>query len=123
MEFVTSIHCMDGRIQELIIRFIKEKFNATYVDVITEPGPCKILPQGSNHPLFESICQRVSISTEKHGSDKIFISGHYDCAGNLACESAQIQQLTVGEKMLQERFPNVEIIKLWVDQNWEVRIV
>ena len=39
MSFATSIHCMDGRIQEPIIQYIKTKYDVQYVDVITEPGP------------------------------------------------------------------------------------
>ena len=123
MEFATSIHCMDGRIQEPIIRYIKKKFNATYVDTITEPGPCKILSQGSGHPLFESICQRVSISTKKHGSKNIFISGHHDCAGNDSSEKGQMQQLINAEQNLKERFPDIEIIKIWVNDKWEVTYI
>lgn len=40
-QFVTAINCMDGRVQEPVIKWMKEKYNATYVDMITEAGPNK----------------------------------------------------------------------------------
>ena len=39
MRFCTVINCMDGRVQLPVIRHMKERFNAEYVDSITEPGP------------------------------------------------------------------------------------
>jgi len=39
MEFCTAINCMDGRVQIPVISFLEERFNARYVDVISEPGP------------------------------------------------------------------------------------
>ena len=123
MEFATSVHCMDGRIQEPVLRFIKKNYNARYVDIITEPGPCQILLQGPEHPLFESICRRVSISTQKHGSNILFISGHHDCAGNDVSKECQVRQLEEGEVHLRNRFPNLQIVKLWIDKNWNFETV
>ena len=120
MEFATSIHCMDGRIQEPVIQFIKSNYNVKYVDVITEPGPCKILSQDMEHQFLESIDNRISISLEKHGSKIIFISGHHDCAGNPVPEFLQIQQMTTCEELLRTKYPIVKIVKLWISQNWEV---
>ena len=74
MDFVTSIHCMDGRIQEPLINFIKKEYNIRYIDIITEPGPCKILSQNIENHLLESIDNRIAISLNKHGSKIIFIS-------------------------------------------------
>ena len=46
-KFATAISCMDGRVQDPISRYIKEKFNVDYVDTITEPGPNKIIAENS----------------------------------------------------------------------------
>ena len=82
MTFCTSIHCIDGRIQEPIIKYLKDNYNITYVDAITEPGSCKILAENKNKISVNSITEKIKISINKHGSKLIAISGHYDCAGN-----------------------------------------
>jgi len=119
--FTTSIHCMDGRIQEPIIQFIKDKYGCAYVDTITEPGPCKILAGEQPTALHESIETRIRISLEKHGSSMIFISGHHDCAGNPVPKDIQIKQIEESAKYLQARHPNVKVVRLWVDEKWQVR--
>ncbi len=111
---------MDGRIQEPLINFIKKQYNIKYVDAITEPGPCKIIAENSDAVLMESIENRISISVNKHGSEIIFISGHYDCAGNPVSKDIHIQQIDKCEKVLHSKFPNVEVIKLWINSNWIV---
>ena len=121
MEFVTSIHCIDGRIQEPIINFIKSKYDVKYVDTITEPGPNKILSQNNDSHQIKSIDNRLSISLNSHGSKIIFISGHYDCAGNPVSEDIQIEQLNKSEKILRFKYPNVKVVKLWINKNWEVK--
>lgn len=121
MKFATSVHCMDGRIQTPVIEFIRKEFGARYVDVITEPGPCKILSEGTDHPLFESICARIDISTKKHGSNTLFISAHHDCAGNDVSKEIHVEEMIRAETKLRERYPDLEIIKLWIDRDWEVR--
>ena len=100
MRFCTSIHCMDGRIQESTIKYLKDTYGITYVDTITEPGPCKILADDTNKMLVDSILNRVNVSVNKHGSKLIAISGHYDCAGNPCGEQGQSRRIL--EKPLPE---------------------
>ena len=121
MDFVTSIHCMDGRIQEPLINYIRRKYEVRYVDTITEPGPCKILSQNSDNLLLESIDNRLFISLNKHGSKIIFISGHYDCVGNPVPEDTQIEQLNKSEKILKLKYPKIKVKKIWINENWEVK--
>ena len=123
MEFATSIHCMDGRIQEPLIHFLKEKYNIKYIDIITEPGPCKILSQDTENPVLDSIDHRISISLNKHHSKMIFISGHHDCAGNPVPKEVQIKHIEKSAKRLQSKYPNTEVVKLWVDEHWDVRVL
>ncbi len=122
-DFCTSIHCLDGRIQEPIINFLKEQYNLSYVDAITEPGPCKILAENSNEILVNSIIQRVKISIDKHKSQLIAISGHYDCAGNPADAEMQREQIKKSIKYCRNIYPDVEIIGLWIDEQWKVNRV
>jgi len=119
-DFAASVHCMDGRVQEPVIKFIKEKYGVKYVDTITEPGPNKILAGEGTETLIDSIINRLNISVNKHGSDLIFVSGHTDCAGNPVENTIQFGQINKSAEFLQGKYPGVKIVKLWINENWEV---
>ena len=120
MTFCTAISCMDGRIQIPVISYLQEHFKVDYVDVISEPGPNKILAEGVDQQLLESIWARVEISLTKHDSIGIAVSGHHDCAGNPVAESDQQDHTAAAVRRVRERFGSVPVIGLWVDRNWEV---
>ena len=120
MQFATSIHCMDGRIQEPIIQYIKTKYHVQYVDVITEPGPCRIMAENVNDPVMAAIDKRIDISLHVHGSKVIALCGHHDCAGNPVSKAVQIQQVHTGAIVLKEKYPEAQVVKLWVNEDWEV---
>ncbi|MBW2192640.1 MAG: hypothetical protein JRF27_02525 [Deltaproteobacteria bacterium] len=120
MEFCTAINCMDGRAQLPVINFLKDRFKAKYVDVVTEPGTNLILGKQTDRGLIESIFKRVDISLEHHHSKGLAVVGHYDCAGNPAEKSAQMSHLKNAVTFLEDNYPETEIIGLWVDENWKV---
>ena len=111
---------MDGRIQEPIIKYLKENYDVIYVDAITEPGPCKILSEKNNKILVDSITKRAEISIHKHKSKLIAISGHHDCAGNPCDEETQKDQIIKSIEYCKNIHPNIEIIGLWIDSEWKI---
>ena len=120
MSFITAINCMDGRVQEPVIKWLKQQYNVTYVDMITEPGPIKILAEQQPSHLVQSVKERVDISVNKHGSENIAIIAHYDCAGNPVEKDVQMKQLKKAKETVSAwNFP-VKLIELWVDDNWMV---
>jgi len=121
--FTTVINCMDGRVQIPVIEYIKEKYNADYVDMITEPGPNLILSENTDKQLTESIKRRVSISVQKHGSKLIAIVGHHDCAGNPADKDTQLHHIRKSIKTIKSWNFDVRIFGLWVDPDWHVKEV
>ncbi len=121
-EFCTSIHCMDGRIQEPVIRFLKARYQVKYVDVITEPGPCRILAENRDKELVKSIVERINISVMKHKSQLIAVSGHHDCAGNPCDADTQKNQIKKSIDFCRDLYPNIDMIGLWIDNNWEVTV-
>lgn len=120
MPFCSSIHCMDGRIQEPVIAYLKTRYHKKYVDAITEPGPNRILAEGKESGLIDSVFRRLRISVEHHKSDLIAISGHADCAGNPAAKEAQMDHIQRASDVIRERYPDIRIVKLWVNSAWEV---
>ena len=121
MEFCTAISCMDGRIQLPVIKYLQTRFDAKYVDLITEPGPNLILAKQADTALVTSILARVHISVEHHHSVGIAIIGHFDCTGNPATKDEQILHIEESVNFIRRRYEEVEVIGLWVDHNWEVR--
>ncbi len=120
MSFCTAVNCMDGRVQKPVFQFLKSRFRAKYVDMITEPGPNRLLAEQVTTGQVESILARIDISVEKHGSKGIAVVGHHDCAGNPTDEEVQTDHNERAVRFLRERYPGVEVIALWVDHRWDV---
>jgi len=120
MKFCTVINCMDGRIQLPVVSFLQNRFNAEFVDIITEAGPNLILAEQINQTQIQSIFERLKISINTHNSIGVAIVGHHDCAGNPALKKEQINHLHQSVQLIQEQFKHIEIIALWVDEDWNV---
>ena len=117
--FATAINCMDGRTQEPIISWAKKTFEVDYVDAITEPGPDKILAEGSD-TLIESIKNRVMISVNKHGSQNVIMVSHHDCAGNPVSKEEHLDQLKKSVDVISSWELGVKIIGVWIGEDWKV---
>ena len=80
--FATAINCMDGRVQKPVFNFICANYGVDFIDMITEPGPIKILSENHDKFTIESLRLKTALSIDKHKSNLIAIIGHHDCAGN-----------------------------------------
>lgn len=118
--FVTTISCMDGRIQMPVNAYMRAKFDVDYVDTVTEAGPNKILAEAKNISLIESIKSRCELSIEKHDSKVIAMVGHYDCGGNEAERDEQIEHIRIACDLVKSWNSEIFVIGLWVNENWEV---
>jgi carbonic anhydrase len=118
-KFACAINCMDGRVQDAVKDYIKENYGVDYVDMVTEPGPNKILADNSDLAIIENIKKRVEVSVGHHGSKVVAIVGHFGCAGNPTEKEEQIEHLKKAQKTVEEFGFPVEIILLWVDGDWK----
>jgi len=121
-KFATALNCMDGRVQEPVIKFLKEKYKVDFVDMITEPGIDGILAEG-DEKILEEIKNKIEISVKKHGSKIVAIVGHTDCAGNPAEKEEHFRQIRKGKEILKSMHIEAEILGLWVNENWKVEVV
>ena len=121
--FVTAVNCMDGRVQLPVISWLKQEYHAEYIDMITEPGPIKILAENKPEYLVDSLKKRIEISVLKHGSTAIAVIGHFDCAGNPVEKEIQKQQIEKSIIRIESWGFNRPVIGLWVDENWKVHKV
>ena len=116
--FACAINCMDGRIQDAVKKYMQENYNVDYVDMVTEPGPNKILAENTDKAVIENIKKRVAVSTGHHGSKAIAIVGHFGCAGNPTEKNEQIVHLKKAEVTLKSLGFTEEIVLLWVNGDW-----
>ena len=119
-KFATSVSCMDGRIQIPLTNWIKENFSVDYVDTITEPGIDKLIADNTD---LESIKIKVGISINKHESELIVVSGHYDCAGNPVSDEEHITQIKKGIEVISSWNLGVKVVGVWVDDTWKINTV
>lgn len=118
-KFVTVINCMDGRVQRPVSDWMIKKFDADYVDTITEPGPDRILAIRSPS-MINSIKRRVLVSVKKHGSKVVAIIGHYDCAGNPVDDATHFSHVRAAMKEIESWQLPAVVIGLWVNSYWQV---
>ena len=121
--FATAINCMDGRTQIPVIEYIRKKYRVDYVDMITEPGPIRVLAENTDKPTLESIKRRVENSTGKHGSVHIVIVGHHDCAGNPVEKAKQLKQILESIWTVRSWGLRADILGLWLDEEWVAHVV
>jgi carbonic anhydrase len=119
-KFGTAINCMDGRVQLPVTNWMKSKFGLDYVDMITEPGPEKLISQGSPEHL-KSVRTRVEISVNAHGSKVILVAAHHDCAGNPVTKEEHIRQVKDSLKLIKSwGLPVRDVIGVWINDHWTV---
>lgn len=117
--FACAINCMDGRVQDAVKKYMQNNYSVDYVDMVTEPGPNKILAENLDKAIIENIKKRVEISTHHHGSGVIAIVGHFGCAGNPTEKEEQVQHLKKAEETIKSLGFKEEIVLLWVDGDWQ----
>jgi carbonic anhydrase len=119
-KFVTAINCMDGRVQEPVIAWMKNEYAAQFVDLITEAGPNRVLSANSDQDAVDSIKRRIEVSVKKHNSNVIAIVGHYDCAGNPNGEEIQVNDILAARELVKSWYSECTVLGLWVNGHWNV---
>ncbi|WP_431061856.1 carbonic anhydrase [Methanobacterium sp.] len=118
MTFATCLNCMDGRVQLPVIKWIMENYNIKYVDMITEPGMNGFLADKSSN--IQNIIKKVQITVDIHDSENVFIVGHYDCVGNPVNDLTHEKHIYAAVNRIKSLFPDLNIVGLWVSEDFEV---
>lgn len=116
MTFATCLNCIDGRVQLPAINWIMKNYNVKYVDMITKAGIDEFLAD-KNSDIHE-ILENVEVSISGHGSKNIFVAGHYDCAANPVDDLTHQKQINTAVKRIKNIFPDLNVIGLWIDENF-----
>jgi hypothetical protein len=113
---------MDGRIQESVASFLRDYYNAQWVDTVTEAGPVGKLSEG-NPQTMRAVCERVSISVEMHASAGIGVVAHEGCAAVPLSREEQIPMALNTAERLRKKFHEMEVIALYAKLNGEVELL
>ena len=73
----------------------------------------------TNSDIHE-ILKNVKVSISGHGSENIFIVGHYDCAGNPIDDITHKHHINTAVKRIKDLFPDLSVIGLWINENFTV---
>lgn len=119
-KFVTSICCMDGRIQLPIDAWIKKNYSPDYIDTITEPGMEKRVAEGIDVDWLKT---KADISISKHHSDLIVVSAHHGCAGNPVSKEEQVEQVKKSVSNIKSWKMTDNVVGIYVNDQWEIEPV
>ncbi|CAI9832721.1 conserved hypothetical protein [Nitrosopumilaceae archaeon] len=113
--FATSISCIDGRVQEPLMTWIRERYGVDHVDVISEPGVDGLI--GGAEAALRA---KAEISVRAHSSRGIVVSGHHDCAANPASEGEHLEMIRRAVSTVSSWNLGPEVAGAWVDGSWGV---
>lgn len=122
LTFGTLVTCIDGRVQRPTILWLREHYTLDYIDVISEPGPDKLLAEGEPNDVAP-VHTKVGFSINAHRSRLIALCGHYDCAGNPATPAEHRDQIQRGVALLRSWYPETTVVGLWLNEQWAIELV
>ena len=120
MIFAAALNCMDGRTQLPVIDHLKNACGVDHVDMITEPGICRLLSEGSAGPVVLALRTKLRLSVRNHGTRLAAVVGHDDCAANPCAPEIQRDQILAAVATVRGWNLGIRAIGLWVDGNGEV---
>ncbi len=120
--FGTAITCIDGRVQEPVAKWLKEKYLLDFVDVISEPGVDRVLASELAVPQ-EHLRYELQLSVERHGSTVVAVVAHHDCAANPGSREEHVEQLHQALRVVRAWGFSASVEALWVNEEWQVEAV
>jgi hypothetical protein len=118
--FCAAINCVDGRVQLPVIDYLKARFQAQYVDVVSEPGAAQLLAVRRDRRAAKLLVARVAFTVKAHDSIGIAVAAHHDCSATMADDDTQRYHVRRAVNFLAKRFNHVPIVGLWLDERWSV---
>lgn len=112
---------MDGRPQRKVAAYLSVAFRVRHLDTITTAGLVRHLAFDTEQTPI--LLANLEISLTKHGSQRVAIVAHHDCAGNPVSDEQQRREIADVVQRLSTIHPATEIVGLWVNEHWTVEEV
>jgi hypothetical protein len=109
---------MDGRIQRKVSDYLSTTFGVRHLDTITTAGLIRHVAADTKQTA--TLLENIAASMKVHGSKKIAVVAHHDCAGNPVSDRVQKQEVATAVTRLAETYPDAEVIGLWLNEHWIV---
>ncbi len=115
--------CMDFRLTSQIRDWLDKEGLMGNCDIVSAAGAGKEIFDGSQHNR-DFLLKQIELSIKLHNSKQVILLHHSQCGAynssyNFATpEEEKIKQasdLMEIEKIIKERFPQVEVIKVWAE--------
>lgn len=112
----TGITCIDYRPNKQTVKYLEEKFET--FDLIAVAGSTKGIA-GNDEAIRSYLVRQFEISYSLHHSRNFILFNHSDCgAYNISDETEekkiQLEDMEKAKKILEEKFADVEIEKIWI---------
>lgn len=123
VKFATAVNCIDGRVQAPVAQFIRKNYGVDFIDMITAPGPDKILSEYKNMREIQSMKKKVLFSYHNRDSKLIFIASHNGCLGNPCSNRMHLKQLKEAVKNVRKWRQEAKVFGVWVDEDRKVALI
>lgn len=120
--FATAITCIDGRVQRPVSDWVKLHVNVDHVDLVTEPGPDRVLSSGPKN-MIDEVLRKVAFSVRHHFSPVVILAGHDNCAANPVSREEHIEQIKDGVEVILSYHLKVRVIGLWVGEWGSIQVL
>jgi len=111
----TIVNCMDGKVQLPAIDFSKHIWKVSWVDVVTEAVPEKILSEAKDQDTISRICQNIEASLCGQQTKRLAIVAHSGCDINRVSDDKKKEMLRRAVGYLKNRYTDADVIGIWVD--------
>lgn len=117
--FFTTVGCMDGRVQEAVAKFGREKLGAFYPDTLTEAGLVGKLGKMEIDPALKEAIRfkLVDVSIGKHASKGVIVHGHAECAGNPVPDNLHQDDIRQSVLFIKSLVGSLPVIGVWVKRS------
>lgn len=120
--FAVAVTCIDGRTHEPLVRWVRERFHAQHVDLVTQPGADAALARCVSG-ICDGIRDRMCVSVTAHASRVVVIAGHDDCAANPVSAEEHRRDIVEAVREVQSWGLDASIFGVWIDADGVVSVV
>ena len=120
--FAVAVTCIDGRTHEPLVRWVRERFHAQHVDLVTQPGADAALSRCVSD-ICDGIRDRMCVSVTAHASRVVVIAGHDDCAANPVSAEEHRRHIVEAVREVERWNLDAVIVGVWIDADGVVSVV